>query len=487
MPLMYKHTLPSRIIHSDTHSRNLSGDYAEIGPALSDSLERGYSLIGVSRSTLPPLPTELNPETDQFPTTGYENPYDLPMFPPGQEPRRQTAAQLNKLSSSSEVQIEGTDSHEYHMLEQMAPLGSTAAPSPVSPQHTYHILESPNSHLSSSPPVSCDPSSTPSGPDVDDDEYDDVIQHEPSPRLSCSSATETGRLPTIHENELEDQRSVEFSDVVSPTHPTDTVSPDVTLNDPEDCTGFSECSKDDGEYDRLVDPPHLYHVLEHSPLPGGPCIHNIAPAMYSSLETIHSSKRKGTPLQTHVHFLTPQSGVTNLTYSSGSSIDATETNVFDDPQYLVSTPGRTRLAAKCDQERRKRQRSQSYTHEPPSMFSCQTAEAQSETSLSKYSGDYERDPVYMCHLYNVSEKRSLTNSSNGSLLPLLRARDGSMYRDDSGFSTYSGSSRLSLQDREKGSSLPDLTKHIYQPLETDTLEPLQPYAKLNKIRIETAV
>lgn len=473
--------MSSRIIHSDTHSRNLSGEYAEIGPALSTSLERGYSLIGVSHSDLPPLPTVLNPAIDQLSIPGYENPYDLPMFHLAQDQR-----QMDVTSRKSPVAEEGTDSrslgsHEYHVLEQIAPLSSETSPPLLSPHHTYHTLENPNSpsrscdHLSSSVPVVS----------IKLDVNDGDTEITTSPRLSCSSATNVlgGRLSTIPESDTEDQRTL---DLVNPSHTSDAISPEMTSANPEDSSGFSESSsKDDREYDRLIDPPHLYHILEHSPLPGCPRVHSFPPTTYDNLEAVHTSKRKA-HLLPHIHILNPQVGVTNLTYSSGSSLDALETNVFDDPRYLVSPPGRARLGkSACGAHTGKElRRSHSYSHGNAQSYVYQV-EARDDTAVCKYSGDYERDPVYMQQLCNGNGNSIQANSSM-SRQPLKVVDDSYFWHDDSGFSTYSGS-RLSLQDRDKGSSLPNLTKHIYQPLETETMDPPQPYDKLKKLRKETSV
>lgn len=491
MPPLYKHDVTSRIIHSDTHSRTLSGEYAEIGPALSMSLERGYSLIGVAHTSLPPVPTELDPETDQIPNPGYENPYDLPMFSLAHKSR-----QTDILSSKSQEAGEGTNSgsqslgsHEYHMLEQIAPLSSATSPlSAVSPHHTYHTLEDPNAHSRSCDIIDCSVPVASVSPDIDDNTI--IVPQETfkSPRLSSSSVTTEpgGRLPTIPECETENQTTLERSDIVCPSRPSDTNSPDITAaNRGGDCTGFSDSSTDDREYDKLVDPPHLYHILEHSPLPGCPRVCDFAPAVYDNLEAGHAVKRKANLLP-HVHFLNPQAGVANLTYSSGSSLDASETNVFDDPQYLVSSPGRTRVVKlTCSADRRRElKRSHSYTHgRSPRLYPCQ-ADTQDDTVSSKYSGDYERDPVYMQQLCNGCEERDQSNDLKIRRPPRVMD-DSYFWQDDSGFSTFDGS-RLSLQDREKGSSLPNLTKHIYQSLETETLEPLQPYDKLDKSRKETA-
>ena len=455
LPLMYKRVESTHIIHSGTHSRNLSGEYAEIGPALS----RGsYSQSGVPHISLPPLPTEMGPEADHCQTPGYENPYDLPVFP---AERRHT-----DIVSTKSKEMEGNDSqslrsHDYHMLEQIVPLNSTP---PTSPHHTYHTLK--EDSLPSSVP--CDPN----------DRVDDVVQHDSPLQLSCDS-TELGRLPTIPEHDLEDQRSTEQGYVIKPNRPDDTVPPDITAVDVKDCDGFSETSKDDGEYDRLVNPPHLYHILEHSPSAGRPRIHNFVPAGYCHLEVGHAVKRKP-----HVNFMIPETDVTDLSdsFSSESSLDDAEANVFDDPQYFVGPVRRTnRVESACNADRNELTSSHKCTHGNPPLFVDQM-EPQGDINLSKYSGDYERDPVYMRQLY--SESGTCVPTNNSSRKWPLRAMDDSLWCDDSGFSTYSS---LSLQDREKGASLPNLTNHVYQSLETKTLEPVQPYEKLKIGGKETPV
>ena len=471
------------------HHRAMSGEYAEIGPALSLSQEHRHSNI-LLHSSLPPIPTELDPEQYQFQNPGYENPYDLLVFHP------QTQTETDDAESSKlQERTEGADSqslrsHEYHMLEQIAPISLDSTTPATSPQHTYHTLENNT------------PSSVPSGDDPDaTSAYDDIIQREPSQRLSFDSTGEPSRLPTIPENDLENQSSTEYVNVVKPNHPSDAVSPDLSTRvDLKDCTGFSESSKDDGEYDRLIDPPHLYHVLEHSPpLPGCPRIHNFDPTTtYSHLEAgLGHSTRVNTHLLPHVHIVSQQADVTNVsdTYSSESSLDATESNVFDDPRYLVGPPGQTRVVkSACSMRDKLKELQKSHScaqhGQPPTLTHKDKTEAQSDSILMKYSGDYERDPVYMQKLYNGSRRNSSHGENSTSVQQhahlRIRVMDDSEWCDDSGFATY-GSSRFSLQDREKGTSLPNLVKHIYQPLETETLEPLQPYEKLKRNKKETVM
>lgn len=459
----------------------MSGEYAEIGPALNVSQEYGHS--NILRSSLPPIPTEMDPDSNQFSNPGYENPYDLLVFPT----QTQTAAEADDVVSSKlQEKTEGADSqsvrsHEYHMLEQIVPAASDSSTTPViSPQHTYHTLENTAQPLATSD----------NDPDATTSAYDDIIQREPSQRLSCDSASELSRLPTIPENDLEDQKSIEYVNVVQPHHhASDAVSPDLSNRvDLKDCTGFSEFSKDDGEYDRLIDPPHLYHILEHSPtLPGCPRIHsfNTTTAMYSHLEAGHCTMEP-TQLLPHIHFVSQPTDVRNAsdTYSSESSLEATELNVVDDPSYLVSPPSRTRVvksACSMRDKLRELQKSQSYVQQygqPPILVHKDKTEAHSDSILVKYSGDYERDPVYMQKLYNESKRHSSHGESSTSIQHPLRAMDDSMWCDDSGFATYSS---------ERRSSLPNLGKHIYQPLETETMEPVQPYDKLKKSENEAVM
>ena len=479
-----------QFIHSDTHSRTLSGEYAEIGPALSQSLERGYSQIGgVLHTCLPPIPNEMDPEIDELPTPGYENPYDLPIFPFGQGARESDVA----LTKSQEMgEMESADSkslgsHGYHVLEQITPLNSAAASPPlVNAQHTYHVLEDPGS----SPWLqvsSCD-----QGNDVDfaldDDAYDDIVQRDPSPRLSCSSGAEPVRLPTIPESEAEDDCTVEVTDIIRVTSLVgrDALSPNIVTGPRENS---AKCSNDDEGYDHLVDPPHLYHILEHSPSTGCPRVHSFPPSVhtYGNLEEAGHAANRKPHLLPHVHLLSTQGGLSNLTYSSGSSLDGVEsTAVFDDPQYLPS-PERTRIAklSRGTDRSELQQRSLSYMHTQPYGPSCinQTTEpeTQGDVTFLKYSGDYERDPLYMRRLHHdvIADGRHVRSEPNSR--QQVRDTDESLGNDDSGFSTFSGSlCGASLQDREKGSSLPNLNKHVYQSLEAETLEPLQPYDKLNK-------
>ena len=486
---MYKHTESTHVIRTDTaHHRTMSGEYAEIGPALSASQEYGHT--NILHSSLPPIPTEMDPESNQFQNPGYENPYDLLIFP---AQTQATAEADDVMPSKSQEKIqEGADSqnvksHDYHMLEQIAPTTLESTTPVISPQHTYHTLENTAQSL-----VESDDK-----PDATASAYDDIIPSEPSQRLSCDSTSELSRLPTIPENDMEDQGSVEYVNIVQPGphyHPSDAVSPDLsTIADLKDCTGFSESSKDDGDYDRLIDPPHLYHVLEHSPsLPGCPRIHSFdmstTTATYSHLEPGHCANEDIHVLLPHIHFVSQHADVKNASdsYSSESSLEATESNVFDDPQYLVGLPSQTRMVkSACSMRDKLKELQKTYGYaqqhgHPPTLVHRDKTEAHSDSILMKYSGDYERDPVYMQKLYNESQRHSSHDESStctGISQHPLRVMDDSMWCDDSGFATYSS----------RRSSLPNLGKHIYQPLETETLEPVQPYDKLNKCKNEEPV
>ena len=482
---MYKHTESTHVIHTvdAAHHRTMSGEYAEIGPNLSVSQE--YGRANILHSSLPPIPTELDPESNQFQNPGYENPYDLLVF----TSQSQTSEADDVTSKKSPEKTEGADSqniksHDYHMLEQIVPATLDSTTPVISPQHTYHTLE----HTAPSLIESFD------DPDATTSAYDDIIPREPSQRLSCDSTSEISRLPTIPENDMEDQRSVEYVNVVpagSHLHPiaSDAVSPDLsTTVDLKNCAGFSESPKDDGEYDRLVDPPHLYHILEHSPsLPGYPRVHSFdmttaTTNTYSHLEPGHSTK-DDTQLQQlpHIHFVSQHTNASD-TYSSESSLEGTESNVFDDPQYLVGLPSRAMVVKSACSMRDKLKELQKthgqHRQQPPALGHRDKTEAHSDSILLKYSGDYERDPVYMQKLYNESQRNSShSESSTGISQYPLQILDDSMWGDDSGFATYSS----------RRSSLPNLGKHIYQPLETETLEPVQPYDKLKKSKKEEPV
>ena len=436
----------------------MSGEYAEIGPALSISQEYGHPDI-LFHSSVPPIPGVTDP--------GYENPYDLLVF-----------AQATPTDDVKEV-MEGADpqcpgSHDYHVLEHGMPVTLDSATPVVSPQHTYHTLEY---------------TAVPLGDDDHDamSAYDDIIQCEsPSQRLSCDSPSELIRLPTIPENDFEDQKSIEYLNMTKSNVTSDAVSPDLSTRlDLKGCTGFFESSKDDREYDRLVDPPHLYHVLEHSPvLRSGPRICNfdvttISTDDYSHLEAGRCMKAGESHLVPHIHFVSQLTDVKNASepYSSESSLDSTESNLFDDPQYHVGLPRQTRVVkSACSMQEKLKELQKCHNcavlhGRLPTLVPRDKTQAHSDSILMKYSGDYERDPVYMQRLYNENSR----SSSQGD----------STWCDDSGFVTYS--SKFSLQDQAKRYSLPNLGKHIYQPLETETMEPLQPYDKLQKTGKETIV
>ena len=428
-------------VSSSSQSRNGSGEYAEIGPALFMLQSRHHETLNSSHdySEIPELPPERRRTNHMATTTelqqtgsetlmegtNSENPYDLPVLSEEpEEPENVVDAEEDPVTRT-DPEVQSPDPHKYHILEEPpidsdsskeTPVSDGILPvsSPTSP-HSYHVLEGPPS----------------------DAQY------------LCHSHAEGGifQLQTIPEHPyhvLEEGQTL--SSQIMETDPS-TFRNSQTLKeatpgftDPEVCdeTFDSNDPKSDlenREYDRLVGPQHLYHILEKSSSALRPVICEFPLTGYTNLDhqAIH-------PPQTHAscHLLEPKTDESVVSSKSESSTDSSFEAAFDDPQYLISPRRRPiNIKAKSDVESHCRRvyangRFEGYTQ---------------AVDLTKYLGDYERDPSYVALLH----KRSTDKSSEVS------CRDHHTRR----------------------SSLPDLP-HVYQALESTTMDPRQQYERLRK-------
>lgn len=379
-------------IQSDD-SKNSTGDYAEIGPELMSSMR--FHSFGGDNSHYSEI-SDIMLQPISYPTSGSnvnegesndplhdsdtkDNPYD--------EPDLTKVPETNLPIIATQTPSEMMLCHNYSRLERMVPLIYVTSESDIPDgenhsrasiyhpgQHYYHTLEqSPNGSA-----ILCT------------DAYSESDQ-EGSDRY-----TEKYLLP----NHL----STIFE------HPYHILEQSDTLFDADyqETKFLQGCNDEDGvllgiktennEYDRLVD-PQVYNILDHSRNDSGLSrIYDVKSGPYSKLETHTASQQKR-----------KNKSVTTLDLS---------TEIFDDVQYIISpvpTPKPTT---------------------PKPMVAIDSLEDVSESderkSVSKYYGDYERDPIYM---ENIKKDGSASNDTIKSL------------------------------------SLPN----IYQPLEVTAMDPVQDY------------
>ncbi len=406
-------------------SRVLSGDYAEIGPALTINNERLHHFHSSypQPGTHPPLPsphpmfTSFHSSIEMAANSGnnstdYENPYDLPDI------------------VSQSFDSVGTN---YHVLERV-----------------HHQSAAGENRGSSGPRSTTSSFSTPPGSPP----YHTLEESASHMTMTSSSTVEENPGHPSHEHRLSRLEPIPEH----PYHVLENGSKAPTTSNTE-CTATSQSSTStmsataksiaDREYDKLIGPPHLYHILQHSPSLNKPRIHRFQFSEYDSLEPKQSQTRK----EQNVCTLTPSTSpdIHPLTESLSSNSSVEGSAVFDDPQYVFSPepPQQTvPTGASC-------------THNRPPGF----AQNQRETAnLTKYSGDYERDPTYMMRLHSISVSPKL-------LIPSLKTTEMSNSQDDSGFCCYASSST----ELKRQSSLPN----IYQALRTDTME--LPHAHYQRI------
>lgn len=448
----YRHNISTQI-QGTSRSEHSSGDYAEIGPALLTlrSQTHDYSEIPDFQPPLPPIPLSTMPggvsnrysphedELDTYlPPADRENPYDLPVHA-----TNVTAQQLQ----------------ESPQQQDRAP-PPTSPPPPPPPPSNYQIFEKvpkPTETVASEKLAS-------SSPPFHPHDYH-VLERQPESEVEESSISQLETIPEHPYHILEEQAEENSESLESTIVPS---LPDIGIKeatpgftDPEIEERMSEsgnqftASTADGDYDRLVDPPQLYRLLEHSPSLIQPRIREF-PVRGYHLSNI--SENVG-----GVRYLSPQTEETTLSSKSGTLSDTSSEVVFDDPQYTMS-PRRTVPALKIE--------TRSHGHGKSSGHVQESVRDADEQDLSKYLGDYERDPSYMEQLH----QRSSENSARGST--------GS---DDYPNSTYSLlTSGALLLPKGASSDFP----HVYQSLETETMDPRQQYEKLRKqdsVGLETVI
>ncbi len=459
----------SLAISSSSRSPHDSGDYAEIGPALQSALRSNHTHY---YSEIPELPFPRSRNDRPDGQSRDENPYDEPSLPPGFQARDVDQSIEEGVTQEANVADQNTENSTlqgYQILERFpnhSQVQHTAAPPtsspppptssppppptsdnieagftspPVSP-HSYHILEeslySPEmggvvgeDYLY---PTITDCSTTRLST-IPEHPYHVLEGNSSSPFLLRLSSDDTDAIELDIKEATPDFVDLEVGEAVTSTSTT-------TSRD----TGF-----EDREYDRLVDPRQLYHILERSSPGNRPRICGL-PDGYDRLDN-GIKGRKG------AHFLSPQTEDTTISSLSGTSGVSSEdgscpdrnSRMFDDPQYIYSP-------------KRKAQRSRSkddevlHPHQGRSV-----AYSVEDIDLTKYCGNYERDPCYMARIRRMSAAQNRAKAAE----------------DCTDYASYSPLSRFGTLS--SGSSLPDIA-HVYQSLEADTRDPLQPYEKLRR-------
>lgn len=405
-----------------TQRRDLSGDYAEIGPALIMNNERLHHLHSSypQPSNPPPLPhphprfmafhSSIERAVDPYSISGgYENPYDLPILP------REDTLSVTMRSQDYDVLERGL----VRVSENCGTCPETSSFSTPPDSPSYHTLENSGIHSASV-------------------EISGTLDFPQEHRIS--------RLETIPEHpyhvlEMDSEQSALQLSAAGSTGDTPVV-PSTTD------------STDDLAYDRLIGPPHLYHILEHSPSLNKPRIHRFQFSDHNPLEQNQSRNEHATANQTPSH--SPDIYIRTESLSSDSSGGS---DVFDDPQYVLSPEPPVLVDSAC-------------THGRPPAF-VQSLLLQKELgNRSKYCGDYERDPTYMRRLHSNSTSPKLLLASP----ELVNCIDVTSSQDDSGFCTYGIRQEIELK---RQSLLPNIP-HIYQSLQAETMDPHLLYQRVLK-------
>ena len=214
-------------------------------------------------------------------------------------------------------------------------------------------------------------------------------------------------------------------------------------------------SEDEG-YDRLVGPPHLYHILQKSPSLIRPRVRECSPTSgYHHLDNRMEPRAQSPQSGNHLHASFPL--LDEVLPSEGSSV-VSGSELFDDPQYNFSSKRAINGGGSSSKSHRNSHSGQFTTLE--------RAKMEKGIDLSKYRGDYERDPTYMKLI------QRLTEASKQSSDELTCTREESDRAEV-------GAALAKNMASSKSSSLPDIA-HTYQSLQTLTRDPLRNYELLHK-------
>lgn len=218
-------------------------------------------------------------------------------------------------------------------------------------------------------------------------------------------------------------------------------------------------SEDEG-YDRLVGPPHIYHILQKSPSLVRPRFREVSPMsgyhhLNSRMDSEAHSSSSSEPQHGSVRLQVPSTDSDSPQSEESSMVSGSE--IFDDPQYNFS-PKRFVGGSGSGQKKPPQQRN-SHSGQVTTLERKKVA----AVNLSKYRGDYERDPMYMQLVQKLSDPAADSDQINIRLL-VNRDKGGS----------------------NKSASLPDIT-HTYQSLQALTRDPLRNYEMLHRRQNPTNV
>ena len=214
-------------------------------------------------------------------------------------------------------------------------------------------------------------------------------------------------------------------------------------------------SEDEG-YDRLVGPPHIYHILQKSPSLVRPQFREVSPMSgYHHLDTRMDSgaRTSGSTSshQQHVRLHAPSIDSDSPHSEESSMVSGSE--IFDDPQYNFS-PKRN-IGGSGGQQKKPPPQRNSHSGQVTTLERKKTGKGAAD--LSKYRGDYERDPMYMQKFSGPAARKEAADHVNVCFL------------------MNSGSN--------KSASLPDIT-HTYQSLQALTRDPLRNYEMLHRRHLD---
>ena len=443
--------------------------YQEISPVL--QVNRGMR-IGSLDATDRPSGAEQSLEdsavsaADPVVQSRFEHPYDLPdqLGSTSHSPPMPSHQHASTHSSNRHQEQQ----HGYDSLQQQQPSALPAEPQTDARSSMGDSSEFTNSNLQVTPPPPEEITSTLTGsgcavalemeaiappPPPVELAVVDTPPEEEGEGSSSTSSSATTPLPAIPEHpyhvleERPDRRDQGMQNGARHSEP-----------HPPQILCHLSLSEDEG-YDRLVGPPHIYHILQKSPSLVRPRFRECSPVSgYHHLDnrmdgetTTHGSESLQQQQQQHclVRLQAPSTD-SDAPHSEESSM-VSGSEIFDDPQYNVS-PKRNGVGGgvSAGQSKPLQRNSQ--------LTTLERKKVGKEIDFSKYRGDYERDPMYMQLVQKLSEPATSDDTDHVDVrLHVNRDKGGS----------------------NKSASLPDIT-HTYQSLQALTRDPLRNYEMLHR-------
>ena len=387
-------------------------------------------------------------EASEHRHSSYENPYDLP-DQLQQSSSGQARAHPQQATPPELANAPSQQNRNYHSLETPSLLTEGDTQSSIDGSSDFT-----NSNLLVTPPPEDNPH-TPTAGRIGPDEIVTEAEVESTDQGSAAP------LPIIPENPyhtLEESSSSTGNSIESPSTQNKclngvdghiSVSSDAEVHQPQAFPPVQRL-QDEG-YDRLVGPPHIYHILQKSPSLIRPRVRACSPT--SGYHHLDNRMDTGAQSPQCMENGPPSFPLTEdpLVLQSEESSTLSSSEIFDDPQYNFS-PKRMISAAKSNTDRHRNSHNGQFT-------TLERAKIEKGIDLSKYRGDYERDPMYMKLIHRLTEAAKQSEPSEDAdrldISPFLKL------------------------PRSRSMSLPDLM-HTYQPLEPNTRDPLRDYETLQK-------